>query len=103
MKRLVAIKLMLPQFAASATALKRFRQEAQAASHLNHPNILKVYDFGVTPQGLPYLVMDLLEGTNLSAELTKHNYLPLGALSIFLCKLALRCITPTRKALSTAT
>lgn len=84
MKRLVAIKLMLPQFAASATALKRFRQEAQAASHLNHPNILKVYDFGVTPQGLPYLVMDLLEGTNLSAELTKHNYLPLGrALNIF--------------------
>jgi serine/threonine protein kinase len=84
MKRLVAIKLMLPQFAASATALKRFRQEAQAASHLNHPNILKVYDFGVTPQGLPYLVMDLLEGTNLSAELTKHNYLPLErALKIF--------------------
>lgn len=85
MKRLVAIKLMLPQFAASATALKRFRQEAQAASHLNHPNILKVYDFGVTPQGLPYLVMDLLEGTNLSAELTKHNYLPLErALKIFI-------------------
>jgi len=84
MKRLVAIKLMLPQFAASATALKRFRQEAQAASHLNHPNILKVYDFGVTPQGLPYLVMDLLEGTNLSAELTKHNYLPLDrSLNIF--------------------
>lgn len=84
MKRLVAIKLMLPQFAASATALKRFRQEAQAASHLNHPNILKVYDFGVTPQGLPYLVMDLLEGTNLSAELTKHNYLPLErSLNIF--------------------
>jgi len=84
MKRLVAIKLMLPQFAASATALKRFRQEAQAASHLNHPNILKVYDFGVTPQGLPYLVMDLLEGTNLSAELMAQGYLPLGrSLNIF--------------------
>jgi serine/threonine protein kinase/tetratricopeptide (TPR) repeat protein len=84
MKRLVALKLMLPQFAASATALKRFRQEAQAASHLNHPNILKVYDFGVTPQGLPYLVMDLLEGTNLSAELTTRNFLPVGrALNIF--------------------
>lgn len=84
MKRMVAIKLMLPQFAASATALKRFRQEAQAASHLNHPNILKVYDFGVTPQGLPYLVMDLLEGTNLSAELTVKNFLPIDrALNIF--------------------
>jgi len=84
MKRLVAIKLMLPQFAASATALKRFRQEAQAASHLNHPNILKVYDFGVTPQGLPYLVMDLLEGTNLSAELMANGHLPLArSLNIF--------------------
>jgi serine/threonine protein kinase/tetratricopeptide (TPR) repeat protein len=85
MKRLVAIKLMLPQYASSAIALKRFRQEAQAASHLNHPNILKVYDFGVTPTGLPYLVMDLLEGTNLSAELEQHSRMDLPrALNIFI-------------------
>jgi serine/threonine protein kinase/Tfp pilus assembly protein PilF len=85
MKRNVAIKLMLPQYASSATALKRFRQEAQAASHLNHPNILKVYDFGVTPNGLPYLVMDLLEGTNLSAELENEGHLPLArAINIFI-------------------
>ncbi|MBN9394227.1 MAG: tetratricopeptide repeat protein [Candidatus Melainabacteria bacterium] len=85
MKRNVAIKLMLPQYASSATALKRFRQEAQAASHLNHPNILTVYDFGVTPDGLPYLVMDLLEGTNLSAELEAYGHLPVGrSLNIFI-------------------
>jgi serine/threonine-protein kinase len=75
MKRLVAIKLILPQYAANATALKRFQHEAQAASHLNHPNILTVYDFGVTPQGLPYLVMDLLDGTNLSAVVETEGYL----------------------------
>jgi serine/threonine protein kinase/tetratricopeptide (TPR) repeat protein len=75
MKRLVAIKLMLPQYASNATALKRFQHEAQAASHLNHPNILTVYDFGVTPQGLPYLVMDLLEGTDLSAVLEAEGHL----------------------------
>lgn len=85
MKRLVAIKLMLPQYASSAIALKRFRQEAQAASHLNHPNILKVYDFGVTPTGLPYLVMDLLEGKSLSEELDRLGRLPINrSLGIFL-------------------
>ena len=84
MKRLVAIKLMLPQYASNATALKRFQHEAQAASHLNHPNILTVYDFGVTPQGQPYLVMDLLEGTNLSAVLEDSGYLsPERAVNIF--------------------
>ncbi|MBU6453495.1 MAG: serine/threonine-protein kinase [Cyanobacteria bacterium REEB67] len=85
MKRLVAIKLMLPHYASNATALKRFQHEAQAASHLNHPNILTVYDFGVTPQGLPYLVMDLLEGTNLSGVLEVEGYLhPDRALNIFI-------------------
>jgi serine/threonine-protein kinase len=84
MKRLVAIKLMLPQYASNAVALKRFQHEAQAASHLNHPNILTVYDFGVTPQGLPYLVMDLLEGTNLSSVLESDGYLrPTRAINIF--------------------
>ncbi|MBS2008268.1 MAG: tetratricopeptide repeat protein [Cyanobacteria bacterium SZAS TMP-1] len=84
MKRLVAIKLMLPQYASNATALKRFQHEAQAASHLNHPNILTVYDFGVTPQGQPYLVMDLLEGTNLASVLENANHLrPDRAINIF--------------------
>jgi len=84
MKRLVAIKLMLPQYASNAVALKRFQHEAQAASHLNHPNILTVHDFGVTPQGQPYLVMDLLEGTNLSAVLEADGYLRVDrALNIF--------------------
>jgi serine/threonine protein kinase/tetratricopeptide (TPR) repeat protein len=85
MKRMVAIKLMLPQYASNAVALKRFQHEAQASSHLNHPNILTVYDFGVTPQGQPYLVMDLLEGTNLSAVLEAEGYLhPARALHIFI-------------------
>lgn len=79
MKRMVAIKIMLPQLIASVSALKRFKQEAQAASSLNHPNILTVYDFGVTPDGMPYLVMDFLEGTNLSKMLDANQHLPLDA------------------------
>lgn len=85
MKRMVAIKIMLPQLIASVSALKRFKQEAQAASSLNHPNILTVYDFGVTPDGMPYLVMDFLEGTNLSKILEANQSLPMEtAIDVFI-------------------
>ncbi|MBS2003307.1 MAG: tetratricopeptide repeat protein [Cyanobacteria bacterium SZAS LIN-5] len=76
MKRIVAIKMMHPQYVSSASNLKRFQQEAQAASALNHPNILAVFDFGLTPEGAPYLVMDFLEGTNLAEVLDELGLLP---------------------------
>ena len=76
MKRIVAIKMLLPHLVQSAAALKRFQQEAQAASALNHPNILTVYDFGISDQGMPYLVMDYLEGTSLAALLQEQGHLP---------------------------
>lgn len=70
MNRLVAIKTMLPSVVSSGTALKRFQQEAEAVSLLNHPNILAVHDFFISDDGQPYLVMDYLEGTNLGELLT---------------------------------
>ncbi len=76
MKRIVAIKMMHPQYVSSASNLKRFQQEAQAASALSHPNILAVFDFGLTPSGAPYLVMDFLEGTNLAEVLDEVGLLP---------------------------
>src|SRR5438132_1422386 len=66
MKRIVAIKTLHPNLVSSAGALKRFQQEAQAASSLNHPNILTIHDFGLTNAGVPYLVMDFLEGESLA-------------------------------------
>lgn len=75
MKRVVAIKMLLPHLVQSAAALKRFQQEAQAASALNHPNILTVYDFGISDQGMPFLVMDYLEGTSLAALLQEQGAL----------------------------
>src|SRR5215813_10022798 len=62
MKKAVAIKVMLPQLVLNPQSLKRFQQEASASSSLSHPNVITVYDFGVSAQGLPYLVMDLLSG-----------------------------------------
>lgn len=84
MKRAVAIKVLLPHLVKSQSALKRFQQEARAASSLNHPNVMTVFDFGMSDDGLPFLVMDYLEGVSLSATLQELQYLPVErALRIF--------------------
>jgi serine/threonine protein kinase len=44
---------------------ERFRREAQAAARLKHPNAVNIYDFGVSTDGLQYLVMELVEGQSL--------------------------------------
>ena len=65
----VAIKILPAYFCQDADRLRRFEQEARAASALNHPNILAVYDIG-TNDGAPYLVTELLEGGDLRERLT---------------------------------
>jgi len=62
--REVAIKVLPTSFCNDLDRLRRFEQEARAASALNHPNILAVYDLG-THDGAPYLVTELLDGTTL--------------------------------------
>ena len=62
--REVAIKILPAAYASDADRLRRFEQEARAASALNHPNILTIYDVG-TADGSPYLVSELLEGQTL--------------------------------------
>ena len=66
MEKVVAIKMMHAHLVSDQLALKRFQQEAKAASCLNHPHLIGVHDFGVTPAGQPYLVMDFLEGKSLT-------------------------------------
>src|SRR5438128_1551873 len=63
LKRDVAIKV-LARAGADPVQQRRFTEEAQAASALNHPNILSVYDVG-THDGTPFIVSELVEGTSL--------------------------------------
>lgn len=77
LKRIVAVKMMHPNLVSGAAALKRFQKEAELASALNHPNILTVYDFGVTDGGVPYLVMAFLEGTSLAEQIAGGTNLEL--------------------------
>lgn len=51
----------------------RFLREARFASNLNHPNIVSVYDYGETEEGVPYLVMEYVKGKNLSDILRQKN------------------------------
>ena len=51
----------------------RFLREARLASTLNHPNIVSVYDYGETSDGLPYLVMEYVKGNNLSDVLRQNK------------------------------
>jgi serine/threonine protein kinase len=64
-KRKFAIKVLLGDLAADPTMRLRFSQEAEAASRLQHPNVVSVLDFGKTEGGLHYLVMDFIEGGTL--------------------------------------
>lgn len=59
------------------TVWRRFDNEARAAGKLDHPNLVKVHDFGLLPDGQPYFVMDLVRGVTLADELKSKTRLPL--------------------------
>jgi len=64
----VAIKV-LHQDHGDAHSSERFRREAQAAARLKHPNAVSIYDFGISTDGLQYLVMEFVEGMSLRERL----------------------------------
>ncbi len=73
--RLVAIK-MIHSHLMTPTAVKRFQQEATTVGTLSHPNIIAVYDFGVSEGDQPFMVMDYIDGTPLSKVLDDLGALP---------------------------
>ena len=76
--RKLALKLLHPQLAADEGVLKRFLNEARAAGMLGHPNIVESIDMGRTADGWPFLVLELLEGSDLEKEIARVGPLPIG-------------------------
>ncbi|MDZ4833194.1 MAG: protein kinase [Candidatus Melainabacteria bacterium] len=69
----------------TANELMSFQKEAQATSRLNHPNIIKIFDFGAARGGAPYMVMEFLQGISLKRLIDANGPLPENeALLLFL-------------------
>ncbi len=71
----VALKLLRPEYLRDPDFSSRFRQEAQAAASLSHPNVVTVYDYGEDPSG-PFIVMELVDGEDLATILRRSGALP---------------------------
>jgi serine/threonine protein kinase len=71
-----ALKLLRPEMAQYPEVAARFEQEARATSQIEHENIVRVTDFGRTPNGELYLVMELLPGRPLSDDLYQNPRVP---------------------------
>src|SRR5882724_3867590 len=74
LKKRVAIKTLLPSLAAQPDARARFLREGEAASRINHPNVVAVHDVG-TEGVTPFLVMEFLEGETLDALIQRRTVL----------------------------
>ena len=77
-----AIKVLNPQFAQDPTTRERFRRESRHAQRLAHPNIIEIFDQGETEEGVPFLVMELLQGSSLADVLEKGRLPMARALTI---------------------
>lgn len=73
----VALKMLLPEYLQVDDLVKRFDREARAASQLRSRHTARVTDVDITSEGVPFMVMELLEGRDLDAELGARQKLPL--------------------------
>jgi serine/threonine-protein kinase len=76
MERTVAVKVMRPNLAMTATRMQRFEQECKVVAKLSHPNIVSVFDAGRVSEQEPYLVMEFIDGKPLSTEIAEKGPAP---------------------------
>jgi tetratricopeptide (TPR) repeat protein/tRNA A-37 threonylcarbamoyl transferase component Bud32 len=72
--RSVAVKMLRVALLSDRKSLERFRTEALAASRINHPNAIAIYDVGITPDGVPFIVMEHLRGITLAGALAAQRF-----------------------------
>jgi serine/threonine protein kinase len=78
LQRRAAIKIMHTGMDEDPELVRRFLNEARAASAIRHPNIIDVFDAGVTGEGEPYILMEFLEGDSLQKVIFQQGPVPLG-------------------------
>lgn len=82
--RMVALKLMTGDLFGNTSAVARFEREARAAATLNHPNVVRVYDFGRLASGAAYIVMELIQGASWRERLGAGRRVELRLVSIWM-------------------
>ena len=80
--RPAALKMLLPQFSSDEAIVQRFFNEARAASAIDHPGIVEIYDFGKHTDGRAFIVMALLKGETLQERLTREPLAPVEGATI---------------------
>ena len=78
--RVLAIKVLKPEFRQDLSLVGRFLREAKAAGALSHPNIVTIYDVGEA-DGFPYIAMEILDGTPLDELLRESGRMPFKAVA----------------------
>jgi serine/threonine-protein kinase len=73
----VAIKLLKAELASNSEAVERFAREARAAVRITSPHVARVFDVGTLDSGAPYMVMEYLDGGDLSSMIQKRGPLPI--------------------------
>lgn len=94
---LVAIKFIRPQFAERPDARRRFEIEARAAASVKSVHAVQVYDFGTTDGGLPYIVMEFLEGESLAETVQRVGPIAAGEVAKIISQ-ASRALSKAHKA-----
>jgi serine/threonine-protein kinase len=84
MSKVMAIKLLHHEVEQNPESVARFHREAEAASRLNHPNTVHVFDFGRTKAGSLYLVMEYVDGADLGKLIGNDGAMPFGRVA-YLC------------------
>jgi serine/threonine protein kinase len=70
----VVVKVLNPDMSGHDEAIARFQQEAKAMARIHHPNVVRLLDFNLMPDGRPYLVMEHLPGANLAEALMTRTF-----------------------------
>jgi serine/threonine-protein kinase len=78
LQQVVAIKVVLPSLAENTEQLRRLFREARVVAQMKSPHVARVFDVGTLEGGLPFMVMEMLEGSDLASCLELRGALPIG-------------------------